>query len=223
MQRESLPERQARSSPLQPRGIAERPQIEQQAAPSDSYPALEEPLAIELANTLFTDGGRPLDALTTPAALTRWLETNGGRIDPSLPRRLNADDLERARELRAITRTLLAAAVDGNPAPAAVVKRLNRLAALVPFAARLQWPAGEPPKARLSLSAAGRLDALLALLAQSAIDVLGGTGAGRLRRCEAPGCINYYLKDHPRRAWCSPTCGNRVRVARHYQRTRRAG
>jgi predicted RNA-binding Zn ribbon-like protein len=53
--------------------------------------------------------------------------------------------------------------------------------------------------------------------------VLGGSGAGRLRRCEAPGCINYYLKDHPRRAWCSPKCGNRVRVARHYHRHRHTG
>ena len=222
MQRESLPERQARLSPLQERAIAKRPQTEQQAAPSDSYPTLGEPLAIELANTLFTDGGRPLDALTTPAALARWLEANAERIDAPLPRRRSAGDLERARELRAIIRALLAAAVDGDPAPAAAVGRLNRVAALVPFAARLQWRAGEPPKAHLSLSGADRLDALLALLAQSAIDVLGGTGAGRLRRCEAPGCISYYLKDHPRRAWCSPTCGNRVRVARHYQRTRRA-
>ncbi|HZC54088.1 MAG TPA: CGNR zinc finger domain-containing protein [Mycobacterium sp.] len=51
------------------------------------------------------------------------------------------------------------------------------------------------------------------------MDVLGGSGAGRLRCCEAPGCINYYLKDHPRRSWCSPKCGNRVRIAHHNERT----
>ena len=113
--------------------------------------------------------------------------------------------------------------VDGDRPPAATVRRLNELAALAPITARLHWTADASPKAHLSLSGAGRLDALLALLAQSAIDVLGGSGAGRLRRCEAPGCINYYLKDHPRRAWCSPKCGNRVRVARHYQRHRRTG
>jgi predicted RNA-binding Zn ribbon-like protein len=203
--------------------MAERPQIEQQATPSDTYPALGEPLAIELANTLFTDSGQPLDALTTPAALTRWLQTNAERIDPPPPRRLSAGDLERARELRAIIRALLATAVNGDPPRAATVRRLNQIAALAPFTARLHWSAGEPPKAHLSVSGAGRLNALLALLAHSAIDVLGGSGAGRLRRCEAPGCINYYLKDHPRREWCSPKCGNRVRVARHYQRHRRTG
>ena len=88
---------------------------------------------------------------------------------------------------------------------------------------RLDWTADEPPTTRVSLSGAGRLDALLALLAHSAVDVLGGSGAGRLRRCEAPGCTSYYLKDHPRRAWCSPKCGNRVRVARHYHRHHHTG
>jgi predicted RNA-binding Zn ribbon-like protein len=215
--------RQTRAQPLPERARPERTQIEQQATPSDTYPALGEPLAIELANTLFTDSGRPFDALTTPAALTRWLQTNAERIDPPPPRKLGAGDLERARELRVIIRALLATVVDGDPPPAATVKRLNQLAALAPFTARLHWPEGGPPKAHLSLSGAGRLNALLALLAQSAIDVLGGSGAGRLRRCQAPGCINYYLKDHPRRGWCSPKCGNRVRVARHYQRTRRTG
>src|ERR671919_1962969 len=223
MREELLPERQTRLQPLPERAMAERSQIEQQATPSDTYPALGEPLAIELANTLFTDLGRPFDALTTPAALTRWLQTNAERIDPPPPRRLGAGDLERARELRTIIRALLATAVDGDPPPAATIRRLNELAAIAPFTARLHWPAGKPPKAHLSPSGAGDLDALLALLAQSAIDVLGGSGAGRLRRCEAPGCINYYLKDHPRRAWCSPKCGNRVRVARHYQRHRRTG
>jgi predicted RNA-binding Zn ribbon-like protein len=220
---DALPEPPERLPPLSERATTERPHLDQQVAPSDTYPALGEPLAIEFANTLFTDGGRPLDALTTQAALTRWLDANAERIDAPLPRRLGAGDLERALELRAIIRALLATAVDGDPPAAATVRRLNELAALAPITARLHWTADEPPKARLSPSSAGRLAALLALLAQSAIDVLGGSGAGRLRRCEAPGCITYYLKDHPRRAWCSPKCGNRVRVARHYQRHRRTG
>ena len=201
--------------------MAEPPPIEQQATPSDAYPALGEPVAIELANTLFTDGGRPLDALTSPAALSRWLKTNAERIASPPPRRLSTGELERARELRATIRTLLAKALAGDPPPAAAIRHLNQLAALAPITPRLDWRTGEPPTARLSVSATGRFDAVLTLLAQSAIDVLAGSGAGRLRRCEAPGCICYYLKDHPRRAWCSPKCGNRVRVARHYQRRHR--
>jgi predicted RNA-binding Zn ribbon-like protein len=219
MSHEPLGGRRARAQPSPERPTLEISEIERQAAPSDTYPTVGEPLAIQLVNTLFTDGGRPLDALTTPAALTRWLQANAERIETAPPRKLGAPDLERARELRVVIRALLAAVVDGDPAPAAMIRRLNQFAALAPFTRRLHWPAGATPKAQLSLSGADRLDALLALLAQDAIDVLGGSGAGRLRRCEAPGCICYYLKDHPRREWCSPTCGNRVRVARHYKRT----
>ena len=221
MRQTDSPGDESRSQALARRTVTESPEFAEQAAAGDWYPALGEPLAIELANTLFSDGGRPVDALTTPAALTRWLDANADAIDAPLPRRPSAEDLNRARQLRTIIRALLGNAVDHDAPPAATVRRLNQLAALAPFTAQLHWTAHQPPEAHLSLSGAGRFDALLALVAQSAIDVLGGSGAGRLRRCEAPGCINYYLKDHPRRAWCSPRCGNRVRVARHYHRTRR--
>jgi predicted RNA-binding Zn ribbon-like protein len=200
--------------------VTHSPDIERQSMPSDTFPALGEPLALELANTLFTDGATLLDALTTPDALTRWVEANSGRIDARPPRRPGPYDLERARELRATIRALLAAAVDGGAPSYTAVRRLNELAAMAPFTPRLHWPASGRPTARLSLSRDGRADALLALLAQSAIDVLGGSGAGRVRRCQAPGCGNYFVKDHPHQVWCSPSCGNRARVARHYQRTR---
>lgn len=198
-------------------------QVEQDAVPSDTYPVLGEPLAIEFANTLFTDGGRdggrPLDALTTPSALTRWLQTSAALIPALPPSGLGAFEVERARELRGTIRALLETAVTGGQPPVAAVGRLNEVAALAPTNTRLRWSASEPPKAYLPLSAADHDEAVLALLAQSAIEVLGGSDASRLRRCEAPGCINFYMRARPRRMWCSPTCGNRVRVARHYRRT----
>ena len=54
----------------------------------------------------------------------------------------------------------------------------------------------------------------------SAVGLLGGADAARLRACYAPGCVLYFVKTHPRREWCSVACGNRVRAARHYQRAR---
>lgn len=39
-----------------------------------------------------------------------------------------------------------------------------------------------------------------------------------LRACLAPRCVLYFVKDHPRRGWCSTGCGNRARAARHYAR-----
>jgi predicted RNA-binding Zn ribbon-like protein len=52
------------------------------------------------------------------------------------------------------------------------------------------------------------------------VDILTGPAATRLRACYAPGCVLYFVKAHPRREWCSDACGNRVRAARHYQRSR---
>ncbi|WP_225993278.1 CGNR zinc finger domain-containing protein [Actinomadura rudentiformis] len=43
----------------------------------------------------------------------------------------------------------------------------------------------------------------------------------QLRACLAPGCVLYFLKNHPRREWCTAACGNRARGARHYRRHRR--
>jgi len=60
----------------------------------------------------------------------------------------------------------------------------------------------------------------LARVAEQAVALFGGEEAGRLRACYAPGCVLYFVKTHPRRAWCSVACGNRVRAARHYQRVR---
>ena len=56
---------------------------------------------------------------------------------------------------------------------------------------------------------------------RSGIELLTGSGRARLRRCEGPGCVLYFVAANPRRRWCSPRlCGNRVRVARHYRRYR---
>lgn len=41
-----------------------------------------------------------------------------------------------------------------------------------------------------------------------------------LRRCGAPGCGMVYVQTRASQRWCSNSCGNRARVARHSMRTR---
>jgi predicted RNA-binding Zn ribbon-like protein len=60
----------------------------------------------------------------------------------------------------------------------------------------------------------------LAKVATDAVHLLAGPDAPQLRACQAPGCVLYFVKTHPRRQWCSDACGNRTRAARHYQRIR---
>ncbi|MDP9487892.1 MAG: CGNR zinc finger domain-containing protein, partial [Actinomycetota bacterium] len=35
-----------------------------------------------------------------------------------------------------------------------------------------------------------------------------------------PGCLRLFVATNLRRRWCSESCGNRARVARHYERNR---
>jgi predicted RNA-binding Zn ribbon-like protein len=59
----------------------------------------------------------------------------------------------------------------------------------------------------------------LSVIAGLGIDLVAGDETP-LRACYAPGCVLYFVQDHPRREWCSTACGNRVRAARHYRRHR---
>jgi predicted RNA-binding Zn ribbon-like protein len=69
---------------------------------------------------------------------------------------------------------------------------------------------------------AGRTDDQVALLigavGRSTIDFLTGPDRDRLRACPAARCVKYFLQDDPRQMWCSPSCGNRERVNRHYRK-----
>jgi predicted RNA-binding Zn ribbon-like protein len=67
---------------------------------------------------------------------------------------------------------------------------------------------------------------LMVPIAQSASDLLCHGCLALVKRCADPACGAFFYdtsKNHTRR-WCSTTgCGNRMRVAAHYRRSRAAG
>ena len=71
---------------------------------------------------------------------------------------------------------------------------------------------------RVTRSAQSAPEAACSQIADAAIALFTGPERESLRACHAPGCVLYFVKQHPRREWCSAACGNRARVARHYQR-----
>jgi predicted RNA-binding Zn ribbon-like protein len=104
-------------------------------------------------------------------------------------------------ELRNAVRRLFAAAVgDGAPDRDAVAL-VNSLAR----APALQWTAAGPALAPEPSTAA---------IARSAVELVAG---GRLHACGNPRCVQYHLGEGGR-AYCSPACANRARVARHAAR-----
>jgi len=182
----------------------------------------DEPLPVRLMSTIWADADGPHDDLRTTADVDDWLDAVGvDRADAHA----TEGELTTARALRDAVR-LLAAYVTADDRPgaagsaagvAAALDQVNATAAALP-APRLALRGG-----RLELGPPGGPSPVttgLAQVAEQAVGLLGGEEAGRLRACYAPGCVLYFVKAHPRRAWCSVACGNRVRAARHYRRAR---
>ncbi len=163
--------------------------------------------ALELAATWRGDR----DRLASPRELEGWLADHG-IDDPDLALRL-AD----FRGLRGVIRAAFRAAVERGSPPPDAVEALNDASAASPMHPRL---ASDP--LRVEPVEHGQPAArAFAAIARSAIEILGGPDRERLRECPAPGCGRFFLTTRPGRTWCSPACGNRVRVARHHERRRR--
>jgi predicted RNA-binding Zn ribbon-like protein len=183
-------------------------------------PLHAEPLPIELHNTLFATRAGACDGLRGRRELRAWLDA----IGPRLPIEPSAVDLARREQLVALrdhVREALHAALERRPIPAATLEALNAASAADPRSARLAQRGGART-AEVRHHGATQTDVLLGALAAETIELLSDAHARDLRICGAPGCVLMFLKDHPRRAWCSAACGNRTRQARHYARVRAA-
>lgn len=186
-------------------------------------------LALDLALTIRYDGsGDVADDLTYPAGLTVWVRAHPEILPDAGRFTADTAQLAAVRDLRAAVRALFARAVrPGEPSPAdaarllpgpEAVRRLNEAAARTPTVPALDWPEDAGPEVLRQPVRGG--DDLTSALAHAVIAFLTSPDRDRLRACHAPRCVRYFLKDHPRQEWCTPSCGNRARVARHHQRHR---
>jgi predicted RNA-binding Zn ribbon-like protein len=184
-----------------------------------SAPLHGEILPIELMNTIWTSRDGNHDGLTTEPDVEGWVDAAHG---PSP--QVTAADVTAIRALRDALRRLAAEVTDDQRnggrselTLADAVAELNQTSALAPSWSHLYWPAVGAPQRRAE-STAAVFAAKLAEIAEHAIELFSGPDRDELRACPAPGCLLYFLRDHSRREWCSAACGNRARVARHYQR-----
>ncbi|WP_432524902.1 ABATE domain-containing protein [Kineococcus sp. SYSU DK006] len=179
-----------------------------------------EPRPVRLMNTIWADRDGVHDSLTTSADLARWLQATGLALDePSV----GTTDLRAALALRDALRRLAALRTrDARPAARSAtqdldvaVRVINETAAAGPPRDALHV-VGEELHLRPTVPTTDSTAALAAVAAES-IALLTAPGTV-LNACHAPGCVLYFVKDHPRRGWCSTACGNRARAARHYRR-----
>jgi predicted RNA-binding Zn ribbon-like protein len=187
--------------------------------PSYAGPLRHEPLAVELHNTVYAAGGQIVDGLAQAESTRAWLDELAGRL-PEGGRRPGPTS-EELVALRSAVRAALRALVEGVACDRAALDAINRASARAPTSPRVSWRPGDQPEAARDHHGAGRADVVISAFAADAIELLTGPRRGDLRACGAPGCVLLFVKDHPRREWCSNACGNRARQARHYRRTRR--
>lgn len=180
-------------------------------------PVRDEPLAVELHNTLYASGGELIDGLGNRASCDAWLAALGRRLPVGGTR--GGPKPAELIALRQAVRAALRARLDGQVPPRTRIETINRFSGRAPRSPIAQWRPNELPQAGWDFGAASRGDVVLSALAADAIDLLTRPDGANLRACGAPGCVLVFVKNHPRREWCSGACGNRARQARHYRRT----
>ncbi|WP_167044543.1 CGNR zinc finger domain-containing protein [Salinibacterium sp. ZJ454] len=182
-------------------------------------PILGEGLALDLMNTYHAVRGKPAEGLGSPDDATAWVQQLAERLAragaPAATAAHLADvDLDTLLTLRDAVRGIAGALVSAEVPDQHDVDAVNQAAARSPRWASLAW--AHDGAASAVQTAAPPVDQVLGTLAADAINLFTGTDAARLRLCERPGCVLFFLKDHPRREWCTPACGARVRAARAY-------
>jgi predicted RNA-binding Zn ribbon-like protein len=170
--------------------------------------------ALDIANTVAIVDGGEHDMVADAAEYERWAGAEAAALG------FGGDGMaalvasrSRVLELRAAVRAVVAAAAAGRPTSSSAVAELNRASRGAP-----EWLELDPVSGDLRRSSrASAADALIATYARAAMSLVGEDDAQPVRRCPAPSCGMFYRPSRTDQHWCSPQCGSRARVARHYR------
>jgi predicted RNA-binding Zn ribbon-like protein len=188
-------------------------------------------LCLDFINTEMVVAGQPVDRLSRFDNLVAWLvqaqtldAKQAEEILGNWKSRPEAEsNLKEAIKLRASLREMAERLVKGKTVPQSTMAAIN------------EWLAHQTGHAELKRARGGfekRFRAefrepaqLLWPVAESAADLLCYADLTLVKKCENPACVLFFYdttKNHSRR-WCSMSaCGNRMKVAAHYQRLRKA-
>jgi predicted RNA-binding Zn ribbon-like protein len=184
------------------------------------FPVLGEPIAIELANTRYRDGATVVDFLPDPAMAAAWFDASPTAAALARPERWSRSAWAQLVELRDATDRAFRAAIDGQAPDAESLRVLNEAAGRARGHRALRWDASGGPSLVVRREAATPVDGVLADLADSAITVVTGSGAGPLGVCANDDCELLFVRQHHRRRWCHNSCGHRHRQAAYARRVR---
>lgn len=183
---------------------------------------------LDFINTQMIVNGEPTDVLESFDDFISWI------VQANLLTKVQADVagaelthkestllLEQAKTFRTTLRGLAARIVARKPIPASIITVINQFLSQRPgYPQLVRRKSGFEQRFH---SAAAPVQNLLAPLAEAAGDLLCRADFDLIKKCRNPACILYFYdttKNHTRN-WCSmQMCGNRIKVAAHYQRKR---
>lgn len=181
-------------------------------------PLLRDAPALDLANTHYAVRAKVREGLSSALDLGGWLQAlMPEKLSITSAEAVTGENLAQFLVLRTAIRGVAEALTSEISVSATDISVINDASRAAP-----SWP-------QLTMSADGalksecgtlvpELEQALAALAGDAVDLFSGERAAQLRACQAPGCPLFFLKDHPRREWCSGHCGARVRSTRAYRK-----
>ncbi|MDC8449388.1 MAG: ABATE domain-containing protein [Nitrospira sp.] len=183
---------------------------------------------LDLVNTQMVMKGEPRDLLESFDDLTLWLRQAKLLTAPQaqlakvhLHNEEAASSLECAKTLRATLRIVAEQVAARKAVPASAIDAINLLLTQRPGYTILVRTK-EGVKRQFHSMATQQVE-LLAPLLESASDLLSSGRLCLIKKCANTACILYFLdttKNHTRN-WCSmQMCGNRMKVAAHYRRSR---
>jgi len=184
--------------------------------------------ALDFVNTDLVLDGNPTDLLPSIEALISWsiqaglitkeeakrIEQAGGRHD--------AETLKQVKAFRTTMREMAERLAAGRPVLQATIEAVN-----LALRHRLGYPQVSRRRGafeRTYQTEVKNSNQLLGLLAEAASDLLTACDPSLVKKCQNPACVLLFYdttKNHARH-WCSMSlCGNRSKVAAHYQRHRK--
>ena len=183
---------------------------------------------LDFINTQMIVRGNPTDLLDECEDLVAWL-VQARMLDKVqaavIMTQWNHKDQEQLFEqgvtFRGTLREMAARIAARQSIPDSAVASINQILSRCPGYPQLAYKKGRLE--RQFQSQAAQKDGLLAPLAEAASDLLCSGKLSLIKKCGNPACILYFYdttKNHTRN-WCSmQLCGNRIKVAAHYQRKR---
>ena len=183
---------------------------------------------LDLINTQLIVKGEPKDLLESVDDLYSWLRqarlltASQGEFAKVHPHNEEVEFLlERTRTFRATLRIVAERVAAGKAVPDSAIGIINQFLAQRPgYTELVQTKEGF--KRRFHSLATQPVE-LLAPLLETASDLLSSGRLRFIKKCANAFCILYFLdttKNHTRN-WCSmQLCGNRMKVAAHYRRSR---